>query len=333
MRVAILDVGSNSIQLLVADVAGSAWTQVAAGERITRLADGLIHTGRFHPVAAARTLDALRLFAARARALGAETFSVVGTRPFRMAADAADLAGRIEAAIGVPLEILSGAREAELGFAGAVGGLGCARGPVLTIDIGGGSTEIVCGHDGRIVERVSLPIGAVVLTQRHLEHDPTTAEEVAALRAAVSAALDGAPPLRRWRGMGGGPFIGSGGTVTTLAAVGARLECYRAEVVHGRRLTRDALEDMCVELAARTVSERCAMPGLDPDRAPVILGGALIAAEAVAAAAAEALVVSDQGLRHGLLTSRLPEMSAGARHGIDAGAASSDTPSGGDPQR
>jgi len=305
MRVAVLDVGSNSIQLLVTDVAERAWSQVAAGERITRLADGLIPAGRFHPAAVARTLAALSLFAARARALGAETFSVVGTRPFRMAADAGDLAARVEAAIGVPVEVLSGSREAELGFAGAVAGLGCTRGPVLTIDIGGGSTEIVCGEDGRIVERVSLPIGAVVLTQRHLAHDPPTAGEVEALRAAVAEALDRVPPLRRWREMGGGPFIGSGGTVTTLAAMAARLECYRAEIIHGSRLTRESLEGLCAELAARPVVERCAMPGLDPDRAVVILGGAVIAVAAVAAAATDGLVVSDQGLRHGLLAMRL----------------------------
>lgn len=300
-RVAVLDVGSNSIQLLVADVAGRAWRQVAAAERITRLAGGLIHAGRFRPVAAQRTLAALRLFAARARALGAEVLSVVGTRPFRMAADAADLAARVEAAIGLPIEILSEAREAELGFAGAVAGLGCTCGPALTVDIGGGSTEIVCGRDARILERVSLPIGAVVLTERHLAHDPPSAGEVEALRAAVDEIVRGAAPLRPWREMRGGLLIGSGGTVTTLAAMAAEIECYRPEIVHGSRLGQDSLRRLCVELAARPVAARAAMPGLDPDRAPVILAGAVIAAACVAAAASDALVVSDQGLRHGLL--------------------------------
>jgi exopolyphosphatase/guanosine-5'-triphosphate,3'-diphosphate pyrophosphatase len=310
MRVAILDVGSNSILLLVADVGRETWSQVAAGERITRLADGLIHTGRFHPAAASRTLTALHLFAIRARALGAETFSVVGTRPFRMAADAAALAARVEAAVGAPLEILSGEREAELGFAGAVTGLGRTRGPVLSIDIGGGSTEIVCGADGAIVERTSLPIGAVVLTQRHLAHDPPAAAEIEALRVAVAEALDDAAPLRRWREMGGGSFIGSGGTVTTLGAMAARLECYRPERVHGSRLTREALDALCAELVTRTVVERCTLPGLDPDRAPVILGGAVVAAAAVAAAGCESMVVSDQGLRHGVLAMRLKDLPA-----------------------
>ncbi len=310
MRVAILDVGSHSIQLLVSDVTAGTWTQVAAGERITRLAHGLTHAARFHPAAASRTLAALRLFAARARALGVDAFSVVGTRPFRMATDAADLVARVEAAVGAPLEILSGSREAELGFAGAVVGLGCTRGPVLTIDIGGGSTEIVCGEDGRIVERTSLPIGAVVLTQRHLAHDPPSAAEIDALRAAVAAILGDVPPLRRWRETGGGPFIGSGGTVTTLGAMAARLECYRPELVHGARLMPETLQALCAELAARTVAERCAMPGLDPDRAPVILAGAVVAAAAVAAAAADGLVVSDQGLQHGLLAMRLGHLSS-----------------------
>lgn len=306
MRAAVLDVGSNSVQLLVADVGDGAWHQVAAAERITRLADGLAAGGPLNPTAAGRTLDAIVRFAAGARDLGAAYVWVVGTRPFRLAADGQAFRLRIEEKIRAPMEILTGAREAELSFIGTVLGLGYTRGPVLAIDIGGGSTEIVAGCDGRSLDRASLPIGAVVLTERFLRRDPPGGDELAALQAAVVAAVSDAPPIGRATGGGEapGPLVGSGGTLVTLAAMAAGLDRYQADVVHGSRLHRDELLATWGNLAARTIAERCAIPGLDPGRAPTIVAGAVIAHAVMSATGAEDLLVSDQGLRHAVLRER-----------------------------
>lgn len=302
MRVAVLDIGSNSVQLLVADVMGHGWRPVAAAERISRLAAGLAPGRPLDPAAATRTLRAVAHLGARARALGARRLWAVGTRPFRMAADAATFAARLEATLGEPVEILSATREADLGFRGAVTALAGVPGAVLTVDIGGGSTEIVAGTDAEPARRVSLPIGAVVLTEQHLRHDPPGATEMATLDAAVRAEIEAAREVLTYEPAR--PLVGSGGTVTTLGAMALRLECYRPEVVHGTRIGGATLDAITGDLASRSVAERGRLPGLDPGRAPVIVAGAVIACALLRAGGATALVVSDRGLRHAVLSER-----------------------------
>jgi len=307
MRAAVLDIGSNSVQLLVVEVDGSEWRELAAAECITRLADGLAEGRALDPAACARTFEAIEVLAARARALGIVRLWAVGTRSFRLAIDGPAFAERLESAVGGPVEILSAAREAELGFEGAVIGLGCTAGPVLSVDIGGGSTEIVWGHDARPVDHLSLPLGVVVLTERYLHRDPSPPEDVRALRAVVSNAVAEARPVRRHlEGAGSrGPLVGSGGTLVTLAAMAARLDSYRADVVHGSRLTREVLGAQLADLAARSIAERSQITGLSPARAPTILAGAVVANALMDAAGENAIVVSDHGLRHAVLRERV----------------------------
>jgi exopolyphosphatase/guanosine-5'-triphosphate,3'-diphosphate pyrophosphatase len=306
VRASVLDIGSNSVQMLAAAIDGGTWRELAAAERITRLAEGLSANRTLAPTACARTLAAIEALAGQARAVGARHVWAVGTRAFRLAVDGPAFASRVERVIGEPVEILSAAREAELGFAGAVLGLGCTRGPVLSVDIGGGSTEIVSGYDAEPHDHVSLPLGAVVLTDRYLRHDPPSPEEVSALRSAVGEAVGGVLPLHRHRDAGEarGPVICSGGTVTTLAAMRARLDRYRADVVHGSHLERETLRAVSADLAARSIAERCTLPGLHPARAPTILAGALILDELFHAAGADVVLVSDHGLRHAVLRER-----------------------------
>ncbi len=161
------------------------------------------------------------------------------------------------------------------------------------------------GQDGLPEEQVSLRLGAVVLTERYLAHDPPTRDELAALRAAVTEALV-ATPIRRLIGPDGarGPLVGSGGTLLTLGAMAARLDCYRGELVHGMELRSDSLRASRTELEGRTIAERCAIPGLDSGRAPMILAGAILADAVLTASGAHAYVLSDQGLRHAVLRER-----------------------------
>ena len=307
MRVAVVDIGSNSVQLLVAEIDDGQWRQLAAAERVTRLAEGLGSGQALDPGAAGRTFEAVEGLADLARKLGAERLWAVGTRSFRLASDGSAFAVRLGHVIGEPVEILSEEREAELGFKGAVSGLGCARGRVLSVDIGGGSTEIVSGHDGRPLDRVSLPFGAVVLTEQYLGRDPSPPEDVAALRAAVFDAVSTTDLIRRYLDDDEphGPLIGSGGTLVTLAAMAAGLDSYRADIVHGSSLARDVLRAQCADLAARSITERKSIRGLGAARAPTILAGAVVAEVLMDVTGAEAIVVSDHGLRHAVLRERL----------------------------
>jgi exopolyphosphatase/guanosine-5'-triphosphate,3'-diphosphate pyrophosphatase len=329
VRAGVIDIGSNSVLLLAVETGGAGWREIAGGERITRLAAGLANGRRLDAAACRRTLGAVVAFCARARAVGVEHLWAVGTRPFRLAEDGPAFAARIVDATGVAVEILSEAREAELTFAAAVAGLQRTRGAVLSVDIGGGSTEIVFGRDGQPLDRASLPVGALVLTERHLCSDPPAPAEVAALRAAVSAEVAAASPIgRRAAADDTSAIVGSGGTLTTLAAIRAGLTRYRADVVHGSRLDRDELQALAADLARRSLAERQRLPGLPPGRALTIAAGALIADAIVTAAAAPAIVVSDHGLRHGVLRERLGAQCGGPGRSADAapGAAGSTTP-------
>ncbi len=300
MRATVLDIGSSSVQLLVADLSPERWVERAAAECVTRLGEGLSTRRSLGPEACARTLSAARAFAARARALGASHLWAVGTRAFRRAIDGPAFAARIAAEIGAPVDILSAGREAELGFSGAVRGLAPMDGVVLGFDVGGGSTELVRGIGGDAVDHVSLPIGAVVLSEAYLRHDPPLADEIETLRRAVAGAVAAASPVR---GHGEPPpiVVGSGGTVTTMAAMANGLDRYRPAVVHGSRLSRDVVRAHVAELGRRSILERWSIPGLDPARAATILAGALVVQAVLDAIGAPSIIVSDHGLRHAVL--------------------------------
>ena len=202
--------------------------------------------------------------------------------------------------IAAPVDILSASREAELGFRGAVRGLAGTDGLVLGIDVGGGSTELVRGTGGEAVDRVSLPVGAVVLSEAHLRHDPPLTAEIEALRCAVASGLASASPVS---GHDGPPpiVVGSGGTMTTMAAMARSLDHYRPQVVHGSRLSSDVVRAQVAELARRSVAERLSITGLDPARATTILAGALVVEAVLEAIGAPSIIVSDHGLRHAVL--------------------------------
>jgi exopolyphosphatase/guanosine-5'-triphosphate,3'-diphosphate pyrophosphatase len=217
----------------------------------------------------------------------------VATSAVRDAPNRAAVGAVIERRLGVPMRLLSGEEEAAASFAGArlaVEG----DGEIVVVDVGGGSTELVRGGPGGPRTAVSLQLGAVRQTERHLHHDPPLEEEVEAVRAEArglaEAALagDGAPV----------PAVAVAGTATSLAAID--LGGYDRERVHRHRLPLATVDAMTARLAAMTVDERRAVPGLDPARAPVIVGGALVMAEAVRASGVDGLMVSETDLLDGV---------------------------------
>lgn len=281
-RVAAVDCGTNSVRLLIAeaDAAGAGgFTELDRDLRLTRLGQGVDATGRFAPEALTRTLDAVADFAARIDHLGVERVRFVATSAARDASNRALFFAGVRALLGVEAEIISGDEEARLSFAGALSVARDVAWPVLVMDIGGGSTELVLGEAdaaGAPVVRAarSLDVGSVRLRERFLHADPPTAAEVAAASDHVDGLIAGSgvdvAAARTW--------IGVGGTATSLAAISLGLPAYDRALVDGAVLPGSEVRALAARLLGLPVAEVLRIPTMQPKRADVICGGALIAA-------------------------------------------------------
>lgn len=298
MNVAAIDLGSNSVRLLVTAPDGSALVRRAD---ITRLGADLTTTGRLAPAGCAATLDLLR----RHRRVLAEhevgAVRVVATAAARRATDADAFLAAAAEAVGAPVEVLTGDEEGRLSFAGATADLAPADGPFLVVDIGGGSTELVVGT-GSVEAAVSIDLGCVTLTATELHHDPPRPEELTNAVAAAADAFTDAwirfPALRR-----ANRVVGVAGTITTLAAVELGLAAYDRSRVHGLVLDRAAVEDAFRTLATEALADRVHNPGLPRDRADVIVGGLCLVVALMRNLPAAELLVSDADLLDALAAS------------------------------
>lgn len=276
--VAAVDCGTNSTRLIVVDGAGAVLDRQM---HVTRLGQGVDATGRLSAEAIERTLAVLRLFRARMDELGVTGMRAVATSAARDAVNGDDFFVPAEAVLGVRPELLSGDQEGMLSFAGATAHLPAGLldpGPVLTVDIGGGSTELAAGiaSEEASVRAVSLDIGCVRVTERFLTNDPPTAAQLGEARSHVVQELERA---RRAMGAGlapGGPVIGLAGTVSTLAALENEVAEYSREALHHVVLRRDDVVRWRGVLAGESTAERLRRPGMLEGRADVIVGGALV---------------------------------------------------------
>ncbi len=295
MRIAAIDIGTNTALLTIAEAGEGEVAAVEERAEIVRLGEGLDQSGRLAGGAIARTLLVLDDYVGRIAARGCERVAAVATEAVRKADNGADFVAAASARlgrVGGALEVIDGEREARLSWRAVAASFPSLGGPRTVLDIGGGSTELIVGE--RDVEAVvSLPIGSVWLTERLIAHDPPSADERARLVAAVDQALAAAPAPR-------GTLVGIAGTVTTLAAMAQSLTTYDGARVHGARLAR-ATVDAQVEMLGRTpLADRRRTPGLDPKRADVIFAGAVILQRVMERAGAAEVVVSDRGIRWGL---------------------------------
>jgi exopolyphosphatase/guanosine-5'-triphosphate,3'-diphosphate pyrophosphatase len=297
MRIATIDIGTNSVLLLVAERRSSGLVPLVDEATITRLGQGVDAQGTLHPAAVERTLACLERYAKLVAESGVERVAIVGTSAMRDASGGESFLERARELVGTTPQIVSGMREAELTFRGALSGLELA-GAVAVFDVGGGSTEIVVGSaqaaSVTIEAAVSLDIGAVRLTERHIRHDPPEAAELLAAGSTARAALAAAPDLR------GRPLVGVAGTITTLAALARHVAPYDGAKVHGAVLAREEIERLHDELAREPLAQRRDRPELDPMRADVIVAGAVVALAVCDHAGASELTVSDRGVRWGL---------------------------------
>ena len=276
VRVAAVDCGTNSIRLLVADLDPETGVGVDVERRmqIVRLGEGVDRTGRLAPQALARTFAACEEYAARIRELGAMRLRFVATSASRDAENTAEFTAGVLARLGTAPEVVPGWMEAELSFAGATRGLGAlSPDPFLVVDIGGGSTEFVLGA-GRPQSAVSVDVGCVRITERHLHSDPPTSREVQAARADIDAALERAGAQVPFRAAA--TLVGLAGSVTTLAAMHAGLAAYDPGVTHHYRLPASAVHDLTAQLIAMPRSQRALIPVMHPGRVDVIGAGAMI---------------------------------------------------------
>ena len=295
-RLAAVDIGTNSVILLVVDTADGGLTWRHEEFTITRLGQGVDASGRLAPEAVARTVAALGTFDATMVRLGVDRRAAVGTAVLRIAGE--DGARRsMEQALGCAVEVASGRREAELVLAGVQGSLGALAPGTLGFDVGGGSTELVLSADAGPGEMISLELGSVRMTERFLRSDPPRPGELAPLRAAVGRQL-AALPASPWTAA---HLVGLAGTVTTLATMHLALEKYGTEQVNGLWLTKEQIEDRIQELAGQTLDQRKEVVGLSPGRADIIITGACIVAELMERFDCARLQVSDRGVRWGLL--------------------------------
>ncbi|HZT43877.1 MAG TPA: Ppx/GppA phosphatase family protein [Chthonomonadaceae bacterium] len=316
-RYASIDIGTNSVKLLVADLDGREARPILDRSAITRLGEGMetslpsTFSGRSEPAqrlqepAMRRTLDALEEFMHLARAQGAYAIAAVGTAALREAANRDEFLRRAQQRCGLDIEVLSGEEEARLTYLAVRRDALWRTAPrLIVLDIGGGSTEIIQGqpYSDAIAACFSLPLGAVRLTETYLRSDPPTITQLsaaneAAARAFAEIAFAPLPGVERWQ------IVGVGGTLANLGAVDLNGPS-SLEALHGHLLTADVIESQVSLFASRTLQQRQRIPGLEPKRADIILGGALLLGQALAKLGSPAIAVSIRGLRWGVLFER-----------------------------
>lgn len=282
MRRAAIDIGTNSIRLLIADESGD----VVRRAVVTGLGRGVGTTGRMDPDGRDRTLEVLQSYRADMDYADVEKARAVVTAVGRNASDAADFVADARRVLGFAPEVIGGDEEAALSYRGAVAEL--AAGDWTVVDIGGGSTEVVGARSA-----VSYEIGSVALTDRYLAERPVPDEGLEAARARASAVLALSPAP--------GGVVGVAGTWTSLAAMTMRLDPPRPDLVHLSWITLATVGEWVERLRRMSVAETAALPGLDPARAPVILGGTIVAETALTALGVGASLVSEHDLLDGIL--------------------------------
>ncbi len=296
MRVGVVDLGTNSTRFLVADVHDDQVDEVARGLQITRLGEGVDERRKLLPLPIARVRNVLSDYRRELDELGAERVLAIGTSAIRDADNGEAFLGEIEWSYGFSTRLLSGEAEAELTRRGVADGRRLDD-DTLVLDVGGGSTELITGRS-----RSSIDVGCVRLTERFLHADPPTERELEVATDTVRGSLPDLEPT---------DAVGVAGTVTSLAAL--ELGAYDQEQVHGHRLSRETVEAQLERLAALPVAQRRELPGLEPERAPVIVAGAVIVREVLDRYGLEGLEVSERDLLHGaaLEAAQLPEPEEG----------------------
>src|SRR6187551_1548627 len=295
-RVAVIDIGSNSTRLLVADVTGGRVTEVERHSRVTRLGRGVDLSGQLSDEAIEAACAAIADYVAICRENNTKRVTAIATSAVRDGSNGDAFVAELRERFALSARVLDGEEEARLTYRGATAEQPPTV-PTLVIDIGGGSTEIIVGAGERIAFHDSLQAGVVRHTERHISGDPPAASELEALatdvRVMIEASLGGHGKARASAG------VAVAGTPTSLAAIQLKLEPYDPARVHGQVLSLETIQRLLSQLASAPLAERVTIPGLHPDRAPTIIAGGVILIEAMRAFDLEQIQVSEHDILYG----------------------------------
>jgi exopolyphosphatase/guanosine-5'-triphosphate,3'-diphosphate pyrophosphatase len=299
-RVASIDIGTNTILLLIAEVEKGILKPILEKETIVRLGEGVQKNGVLLEGAMGRGIQTLTQYLKECEGIGVQRIFAAGTSALREAKNAGDFLGKVEQELNLTIEIISGEEEAQLSFLAVSRDLGNAEKPLLVVDVGGGSTEFVLGKGNQISHWVSLPVGSVRFTEQFLRSDPVEELERERLEKEVTGRLSGIPQPQK-------PFtmVAVGGTATTLASVEQGLEQFDYEKVHSFVLKRENLKKQLDLYGSRTLKERKNIFGLPPARADVILAGGTILYLTMEKLDCPSVLISCHGVRYGLLYKKL----------------------------
>jgi len=294
-RVAVIDVGSNSSRLLVADVVDGEVAKIERQSRVTRLGRGVDLSGQLSAEAIEEACEAIGDYVAICEAAGVEAVAAIATSAVRDASNGAAFVAELRERFALSARVLDGDEEARLTYLGATHEQPPAD-PTLVIDIGGGSTELIVGSGSEISFQASLQAGVVRHTERHISTDPPTAGELEELAGDVRTIIEAVSENERAAAVAG---IAVAGTPTSLAAIDLELDPYDPERVHGHLLSLESIQRLLSQLASARLEERVQIPGLHADRAPTIIAGVVILVEAMRAFGLKRIRVSEHDILYG----------------------------------
>ncbi len=294
MRLASVDIGTNTVRLLIADVEEEGLKLVYQDRAVVRLGENLASTGLLKKEAMERTIKALLRFKEACEKYGAEKVIPIATAAVREAKNGTDFVQLVKRSVGWDVKVITGEEEAYYTYLGVKAGLNINE-KAMIFDIGGGSTEYICVSNG--LKYKSLKMGVVKLTETFVKSDPPKKEELEALRGKIRHYL-GNLDMKNCSGL---DIIGTAGTPTTLAALDMKLKTYDPEKVHGYRLSLERLEEMLSWLSSMKASERLELPGMEKGREDLIIAGCVITVETLKYFQSKTLVVSEWGIREGVI--------------------------------
>ncbi|OQX70720.1 MAG: phosphatase [Candidatus Cloacimonas sp. 4484_275] len=295
-KYAILDIGTNSIKFFIAEIKNGKIHTIIDTNNISRLGEGLQKTGKISPEAMERNTQVLADFLKIAEKENVEEITAVGTMCLRTAKNASEFIKKVKNELNLEIEVVDGEEEARLSYLAILSTLGIADKNVIVFDTGGGSTEFIFGEGTELKNRISLNIGAVYPTEKFLLSDPVTDEELKTTFSYIENFfaehdLSGNPDV----------LFGIGGTVTSMGAVKHKMEKYNPEIIQGSTMELEEVERQIELYKSKTIEERKNITGLQPKRADVILAGAAIVKTIMKTFGKDSFIISDRGLRHGLM--------------------------------
>jgi len=297
MRVGVVDCGTNSIRLLIADIEGNNFREITRQMQVVRLGQGVDETNQFHPNAISRTFAAVDLYAGEIARRGVEKLRFCATSATRDALNRAVFVDGVKERLGIEPEVISGDEEARLSFAGATREFNRSDGPFLVVDIGGGSTEFVLGTDS-VESAISVNIGCVRMTERHFHSDPPSADEIALARRDIQNAIDIASASVDIKSAK--TLVCVAGTATTVAAAALNLPEYDRQAIHLSRISVEQVHDVSKRFSTMTHDERAILGYMHPGRVDVIPAGSLVLSEIVKATGATEFVASENDILDGM---------------------------------